>query len=164
MTYPEVLSMDQKQTVLFICQHNSGRSQIAEAYLKQLAGDYFEVESAGLEPAQDVNPIVVEVMREESIDLSAKRPQSVFELFKQGKLYNHVITVCHDSESKCPIFPGVTRRWHIPFQDPSMVEGDHETKLAKVREIRDAIKQWLLNREEDSFSSTAGGHEPSAKD
>ncbi|MBT8339542.1 MAG: arsenate reductase ArsC [Desulfatitalea sp.] len=147
--------MIQKQTVLFICQHNSGRSQIAEAYLRKISGEKYEVESAGLEPAETVNPIVVEVMQEEGIDLSKKKPQSVFELFKAGKLYNHVITVCNDSESKCPIFPGITKRWHLPFPDPSKVEGDREEKLAKVREIRDAIKQWLLNRDEEGFSQSA---------
>lgn len=161
---PGDLNMNQKQTVLFICQHNSGRSQIAEAYLKQLAGEYYEVESAGLEPTKAVNPLVVEVMLEEGIDLSRKKPQSVFELFKAGKLYNHVVTVCHDSESKCPIFPGITKRWHLAFPDPSKVEGNREEKLAKVREIRDAIKQWLLNRDEGSFLYTAGDVKLAAKD
>ncbi len=146
--------MNQKQTVLFICQHNSGRSQIAEAYLKKFSGEKYEVESAGLAPADAVNPLVVAVMQEEGIDLSKKKPQSVFELFKAGKLYDHVITVCHDSESKCPVFPGITRRWHLPFPDPSKVEGDREAKLAKVREIRDAIRQWLLNRDEEGFSQS----------
>jgi arsenate reductase len=147
--------MSKRQRVLFICQHNSGRSQIAEAYLRQIAGEAYAVESAGLEPAEAVNPLVVEVMQEEGIDLSAKKPQSVFELFKAGKLYNHVITVCHDSESKCPVFPGITKRWHIAFPDPSTVEGDHTAKLAKVREIRDAIKKWLLNRDSEGFARPA---------
>ena len=83
--------MSGKIKVLFICQHNSGRSQIAEAYLKQLGGDRFEVESAGLEPAEAVNPLVVSIMKEEGFDISGNKPQSVFELFKQGKLYDHVI-------------------------------------------------------------------------
>ncbi len=146
--------MTDKQTVLFICQHNSGRSQIAEAYLRKIAGDTVEVESAGLEPAEAVNPLVVAVMLEEGIDLSQKTPQSVFKLFKAGKLYDHVITVCHDSEDRCPIFPGITKRWHCPFPDPGLVDGDHETKLATVRDIRDAIKQWLLNRKEGDFALT----------
>lgn len=85
--------MVNKIKVLFICQHNSGRSQIAEAYLRRFYGDYFEIESAGLEPAEAVNPLVVQVMAEEGFDLSKKKPQSVFELYKQGRLYDHVITI-----------------------------------------------------------------------
>ncbi len=134
-----------KQKILFICQHNSGRSQIAEAYLKRFAGDRFEIESAGLQPAENVNPLVVEVMKEEGFDLSEKKPRSVFELFKAGKIYSHVITVCHDSENQCPIFPGITKRWHWPFPDPAKVEGSREEKLAEVRKIRDQIKEWLLS-------------------
>lgn len=144
--------MDGKTKVLFICRHNSGRSQIAEAYLKKFAGEYFEIESAGMEPAKAVNPLVVEAMKADGIDLSDKKPRSVFELFKQGRLYDHVITVCQDTESKCPIFPGITKRWHLPFPDPAKVEGGPEEKLAKVCEIRDMIKESLLNPDEDSFS------------
>ncbi len=137
--------------VLFICRHNSGRSQIAEAYLKKFGGENFHVESAGFEPAEQVNPLVVEVMQEEEIDLSAKKPQSVFGLYKQGRLFDHVITVCSDSEGECPIFPGITRRWHIPFPDPAAAAGTHEQKLAKVREIRDAIKAMILIPPEGQF-------------
>ena len=79
--------MAKKKKVLFICQHNSGRSQIAEAYLKKFYGDHFQVESAGLEPAEGVNPIVVRVMADDGFDLSDKKPQNVFELFKQGKIF-----------------------------------------------------------------------------
>ena len=137
--------MAHKPKVLIICQHNSGRSQIAAAYLKALYGDYFMIESAGLEPAAAVNSLVVKVMNEIGIDLSDKKPQSVFELFKQGKVYEHVITVCHDSESKCPIFPGITKRWHWPFPDPAAVSGTESERLGAVREIRDMIKEWLQN-------------------
>ena len=144
--------MSGKRKILFICQHNSGRSQIAEAYLRQFAGDVLEIESAGLEPGERVNPLVVEVMKEEGFDLSDKKPQDVFELFKQGKLYAHVVTVCHDSENKCPMFPGITKRWHWPFPDPAKAEGSHEEKLGQVRKIRDMIKEWLLNPPEGAFS------------
>lgn len=144
-----------KIKVLFICEHNSGRSQIAEAYLREFFGDYFEIESAGLEPAAAVNPLVVEVMKEAGFDLSRKKPQNVFELFKQGKLYDHVITVCHDSDSKCPIFPGITKRWHWPFPDPAAVEGTEAEKLDAVRKIRDQIRDWLLDSPEDTINFKA---------
>jgi arsenate reductase len=147
--------MAKKIKVLFICQHNSGRSQIAEAYLRKFYGDRFEIESAGFEPAEEVNPIVVRVMAEEGFDLSDKKPQSVFELFKQGKLYEHVITVCHDFESKCPIFPGITKRWHCPFPDPAAVKGTETEKLEKVRKIRDMIKDWLINPPENTINFNA---------
>ena len=142
----------QKISVLFICQHNSGRSQIAEAYLRKFAGEHFSVESAGLQPAEKVNPLVVAVMKEEGIDLSEKKPQSVFELFKAGKIYSHVITVCHDSENQCPIFPGITQRWHWPFPDPAKVQGTDAEKLDQVRAIREDIKKWLLEPGAGSFS------------
>jgi len=144
--------MSQIIRVLFICQHNSGRSQIAEAYLRHFAGETFEVESAGFEPTDSVNPLVIEVMKEEGFDLSDKKPQSVFELFKQGKLYQHVITVCQDGEEKCPIFPGITKRWHMPFPDPVQVSGDNIEQKQFVRNIRDNIKDWLENPPMNSFN------------
>jgi arsenate reductase len=146
------MKMDRKLRILVICQHNSGRSQIAEAYLKKFGGEHFMVESAGLQPADSVNPLVVEVMQEEGFDLSRNKPQSVFELFKQGKLYDHVITVCADTESQCPIFPGITQRWHWPFPDPAAVQGSHAEKTDQVRNIRDMIKKGLLNPPEGAFS------------
>jgi arsenate reductase len=147
--------MGDKYKVLFICQHNSGRSQIAEAYLKKFAGDRLQIESAGLQPAETVNPLVVEVMKEEGFDLSGQKPQSVFKLFQDGRLFDHVITVCHDTETQCPVFPGITKRWHMPFPDPAKAEGSHEEKIAEVRKIRDQIKAWLLKPGEGTFSFKA---------
>lgn len=147
--------MASKIKVLFICQHNSGRSQIAEAYLREIYGDHFEIESAGLEPAEAINPLVVAVMQEVGIDLSKKKPQSVFEFFKQGKVFGHVVTVCHDSESKCPLFPGITKRWHWPFPDPAAVTGIEAEKLEAVRKIRDSIKAWLLDPPENTIDFKA---------
>lgn len=127
--------------VLFVCIHNSARSQMAEAYLKKLGGPGFEVESAGFEPTT-INPLVVDVMREEGIDLSAKGTQSVFDLFKNGRVFTHVITVCDDSqESKCPIYPGMTHRLHLPFPDPGTLSGDRDEQLRQTRAIRDSIRQ-----------------------
>jgi arsenate reductase len=141
-----------RYNILFICRHNSGRSQIAEAYLKKFGGDDFHIESAGFEPAEQVDPLVVEVMKEEGIDLSRKKPQSVFELYRQGRLFDHVITVCSDSEGDCPLFPGITRRWHMPFPDPASVDGSEAEKLAQIRRIRDSIKKVILNPQEGQFN------------
>jgi len=132
------------EKVLFICVHNSARSQIAEAYLKAVGGDEFQVESAGFEPTE-IDPLVVEVMREEGIDLSGKKTQSAFDLYKEGRMFSYVITVCEESvENLCPIYPGMTHRLHLPFPDPAGVRGTHEEKLAQVREIRDRIKAVIL--------------------
>ncbi|KIX14684.1 arsenate reductase ArsC [Dethiosulfatarculus sandiegensis] len=126
--------------ILFVCTHNSARSQIAEAYLKQMAGEHFQVESAGFEPA-DLNPLAIEVMAEEGIDISHKKTQSVFNLYKTGKLYDYVITVCENGrEAECPVFPGISKRLHMPFDDPSALSGGKEERLAKIRRIRDQIK------------------------
>jgi arsenate reductase len=142
-----------KPRVLFICVHNSGRSQIAEAYLKKMAADQYEVESAGLEPAKEINPLVVEVMQEEEIDISGNKIQNVFELFKNGKLYDHVITVCDSAaEAKCPVFAGITKRWNWPFPDPAAVNGTPEEKMEKVREIREMIKEKLVETVDKGFA------------
>jgi arsenate reductase len=151
--------MSDRLKVLIICRHNSGRSQMAEAYLKRLAGDRADVASAGLEPAAAVSPLVVEVMQEEGFDLSRKKPQSVFELFKQGRLFDHVITVCSDTEEQCPLFPGITQRWHMPFPDPSKATGTREEQLAQVRTIREMIKAWLQSPAPDDFAAKVGFRE-----
>ena len=147
--------MPDQLTVLVVCRHNSGRSQIAEAYLKKLAGDGLRVESAGLEPAQAVNPLVVAAMREDGFDLSTKKPQSVFELFRKGILFDHVVTVCSDTEGQCPIYPGITQRWHMPFPDPSQATGTHEEKMEQVRAIRDMIKARLRSPGPGDFDVAA---------
>jgi arsenate reductase len=132
--------MNNKPKILFICVHNSARSQMAEAFLNDICGAEFEAQSAGLEPGT-LNPLVVEVMREVSFDLSKNKTQAVFDVFKSGQLFGYVITVCSEAEAGgCPIFPGPTQRLHWPFPDPSKVEGTHEEKLAKVRQVRNAIQ------------------------
>ncbi len=141
-----------KLRVLFICTQNSARSQMAEAFLRQFAGDSFEVESAGLEPAAEINPLVVEAMAEVGIDLAGKKPQSVFDLFKAGRIYDYVITVCDSgSEGRCPIFPGLTQRWHWPFPDPATVAGTREERLEQVRRIRDQIRQHVQRPFDEAF-------------
>lgn len=129
-----------KEKVLFVCIHNSARSQMAEELLRKLAGDRFEVESAGIEPGK-LNPVVVDVLKEEGIDISGKKTQAVMDLLKQGKLYSYVITVCDEtSAERCPLFPGQAKRLHWGFTDPSKFEGTWEEKLAKTRAVRDDIK------------------------
>jgi arsenate reductase len=133
-----------KRKVLFICVHNSARSQMAEAFLKKYGGNRFEVESAGLEPGK-LNPVVVEVMKEVGIDISQNKTKSVFVFFKQGKLYHYVITVCDESQSEqCPIFPGVSKKLHWGFADPSGFTGSMEDKLKHTREVRDKIKDQII--------------------
>jgi arsenate reductase len=129
-----------KSNVLFICIHNSARSQMAEAWLNQICGDFFSTESAGLEPGT-LNPFVVRAMQEVGIDISKKETRAVFDVFKAGKLFSHVITVCHEtSAERCPIFAGITKRLHWSFPDPSTLTGTDEEKMAGVRKIRDEIR------------------------
>lgn len=129
--------------VLFICEHNSARSQMAEAFLKRLGAHDFAVESCGLE-AGTLNPLVVDVMAEIGYDLQGKTTQMALDLFKQGRSYDVVITVCSQKASEaCPLFPGRVLRRSWPFADPSRVEGDREVQLKAVREIRDQIKRQV---------------------
>ena len=114
-----------KKRVLFICIHNSARSQMAEALLNQLCGEEFEAQSAGLEPGR-LNPLVVEAMAEVGIDISKKGTQSVDDVLRSGRTFAYVITVCDEtSAEKCPVFPGPTQRLHWGFQDPSVLTGTH---------------------------------------
>ena len=132
-----------KRKVLFICVHNSARSQIAEAWVNHICGDFFDAQSAGLEPGT-LNPLAVQVMHETGIDISHKETRAVFDVFKTGQLFAYVLTVCDEtSAEKCPIFPGPTKRLHWSFPDPSTVTGTKEEKLRQVREIRDEIRQKI---------------------
>lgn len=132
-----------KVKVLFICVHNSARSQMAEAWLNQICGQFFEAQSAGLEPGA-LNPFAVEVMHEVGIDISQKKTQAVFDVFKSGQFFAYVITVCDEtSAEKCPIFPGPAKRLHWSFADPSAVTGTRDEKLARVRQIRDDIRRTI---------------------
>ena len=129
-----------KKKVLFICVHNSARSQMAEAFLNLICPDYFEAHSAGLEP-RALNPLAVEAMREVGVDISGKKTQAVFDVFKTGEFFLFVITVCDEtSAERCPIFPGVTQRLHWSFPDPAALCGTHDERLEGVRKIRDQIR------------------------
>lgn len=132
--------------VLFICSHNTGRSQMAEAILRKLGGAQFEVTSAGLDPGSQVNHLVLYVMKEEGIDLSYKKPQSAFNLFKESRLFTHVITVCDAAtDAKCPIYPGISKRLNWPFPDPEAVTGTQAEQIEQVRSIRDDICKKIID-------------------
>src|SRR6266481_5540651 len=132
-----------KKKVLFICVHNSARSQMAAALLNNQCGEYFEAKSAGLEPGT-LNPLAVEALGEIGIDISKNKTQAVFDAFKSGELFAYVITVCDESEAKgCPIFPGVTTRLHWSFPDPSQFAGSPTEKMEQTREVRDKIENQI---------------------
>jgi arsenate reductase len=134
----------EKKSVLFVCVHNSARSQMAQALLNKLAGDRFEAESAGLE-AGTLNPLAVEAMAEVGLDISRNATRKAFDVFKSGKRFHYVITVCDAvNAQKCPVFPNTLQFLHWSFPDPSELQGTHEEKMKEVRKIRDAIKERLL--------------------
>ena len=132
-----------KRSVLFVCIHNSARSQMAEAFLKQLGKENFEAESAGIEPGI-LNPVVVKVMMEAGIDISQHATKDVFSLFLQGKKYDAVVTVCDAaSAERCPVFPGSVKRLAWSFTDPSQFKGSEEDILTQTRQVRDEIKSKI---------------------
>jgi arsenate reductase (thioredoxin) len=126
--------------VLFICIHNSARSQMAEAFLNAACPDECVAESAGLEPGV-LNPLAVETMKEVGIDISGNTTQSVFDVFKSGRIFTHVVTVCDDASAEaCPVFPGIVERIHWSIPDPAALTGTHDERLGAVRVIRDSIR------------------------
>lgn len=139
--------MMDKKKVLFICIHNSARSQMAEAFVNEYGKGKFIAESAGLEPG-NLNPFVVDAMMEKGIDISKNKTKSVFDFYKEGRLYNYVVTVCDESNAeKCPVFPGNAKKMHWGFPDPSSFKGTVEEKIDFTRKVRDMIevkvKEWL---------------------
>ncbi len=133
-----------KIKVLFLCIHNSARSQMAEAYLNKFGGGLYHVESAGLE-AGVLNPFAVKAMQEDGIDISQNKTKDVFQFFKEGRRYNYVVTVCDEaSASRCPIFPGIHKKINWSFEDPSSFTGDDTDRLKKTIAVRDTIKNAVL--------------------
>ena len=131
--------------VLFLCVHNSARSQMAEAYMKKFGGDDFISDSAGLEHGT-LNPLAVEVMKEDGIDISNNTTHGVFDYFKEGKIFQYVVTVCDkEASDRCPIFPGMNEKINWSFPDPSKFTGTHEEKLEQTRKVRDLIKQAVID-------------------
>lgn len=133
-----------KKKVLFVCVHNSARSQMAEAFLNYLGENDFIAESAGLEPGK-LNPYVVTVLKEIGIDISGKETNDVFNFYREGRIYDYVITVCDETAGeRCPLFPGISERLHWSFEDPSALKGTDEEILLRVRIIRDKIKNQII--------------------
>lgn len=139
-------------SILFVCIHNSARSQMAEAFLNKYGKDRFQAESAGIEPGK-LNPNVIRVMQEVGIDLTKKGTQGVFDLFREGKLFKAVITVCDAaSAERCPIFPGPVKRVAWSFADPSSFKGTPEETLDFTRKLRDEIEKTIIGFVEQASS------------
>ena len=141
-----------KPRVLFLCTHNSARSQMAEAFLRALAGERFGVASAGTE-ATRVHPLAIQAMREVGIDLAGHTSKSLVGFVEQP--WDYVITVCDSANERCPVFPGRTTRIHWSFDDPSQATGTDEDRLETFRRVRDQIharlRQWLEHLEEPAL-------------
>jgi len=129
--------MTTRAKVLFVCTHNSARSQMAEGLLNRLGASRFEVRSAGTEPGA-LHPLAVQVMAEEGIDISGGHAKSL-DAFLQGA-FDYVITVCDDANEACPVFPNARHRLHWSFPDPSRAEGTAEERFAVFRAVRDAVR------------------------
>ena len=133
-----------KARVLFLCTHNSARSQMTEGFLRSLDGDRFEVASAGTE-ARGVNPLAVRVMAEVGIDISGQCSKTLDRFL--DKRWDYVVTVCDSANEACPVFPRAATRLHLSFDDPSAVRGTEDERLAVFRRVRDEIKTriagWL---------------------
>jgi len=127
--------------VLFVCEHNSARSQMAEAFLKALAPGRFDVQSAGISPG-NLNPLAITAMGEIGIDISMNRTKSADELLSRDEKFDIINTVCDPAAKSCPVFPGA-RIFNWSFEDPSKVTGTAEERLSTMRKIRDEIQQKL---------------------
>ena len=129
-----------KSRVLFLCTHNSARSQMAEGLLRAMAGERFEVQSAGTEQTR-VHPLAIRAMAERGIDISGHRSKVYVDLVAER--WDYVITVCDQAGERCPLFPGPARRIHWSFEDPSAATGSEAERLATFRRVRDAIRDRL---------------------
>lgn len=144
-----------KRSVLFVCVHNSARSQIAEEYLRRYGSDLFAVESAGLEPGK-INPVVAASLREEGIEIGDKETRSVVDVYRQGRTFDYVITVCsRKAERNCPAFPGPVHRLAWPFPDPARFEGGAAEVAKKVAALKEEIREAVLQFIADARSAAA---------
>jgi arsenate reductase (thioredoxin) len=131
-----------KQRVLFLCTHNSCRSQMAEALANHYLADRCEACSAGTE-ATRVNPLAARVLAELGINISLHRSKTLSEF--EGQKFDHVVTLCGDANETCPLFIGGTQRIHRGFDDPSRLKGSEEAVLPEFRRVRDEIKNWITD-------------------
>ena len=143
------------KTVLFICSHNSARSQIAEAFLNNLCGDRYQAKSAGVTPSQ-INPYVAMAMAEIGFDLSKNRSKSLLEF--KGQNFDVVVTVCDLTREACPFFPGEIEL-NKSFPDPDQFKGSDEEVLSQVRILRDEINRWI----EETFCKASSLNQPKLK-
>ena len=145
-----------KRRVLFLCTHNSARSQMAEGFLRALAGERFDAASAGTE-ARGVNPLAVRAMAEAGVDISRHTSKTLDRFV--GERWDHVITVCDGANEACPVFPAASARLHWSFDDPSAAGGTEAERLAVFRRVRDQIKatieSWLARQPRTADSATA---------
>lgn len=130
-----------KRSVLFVCTHNSARSQMAEGLLRDLFGTHYDVASAGTEPGA-VHPLAVEAMREIGVDLSGHTSKSIDDA-TAGRSYDIVVTVCDSARESCPYLPALDRNLHHAFRDPSAAQGSREDRLRIFRTVRDEIAEWI---------------------
>lgn len=132
-----------KKSILFVCIHNSARSQMAEAFINSKYPEKYEADSAGIEPGK-LNQLVVESMKEKGIDISENKTKSVEEILKTGKSYDFVITVCEkEAAEKCPVFPGNGKRIQWWFPDPSKFTGTDSQKISEIGKVRDEIENEI---------------------
>jgi arsenate reductase len=137
---PKERHMPHKQRVLFICTHNSARSQMAEGLLRHLAGERFETFSAGT-VATRVHPLAIAAMQEKGIDISRHASEHLDKYM--ALKFDYVITVCDNAKEACPYFPTSGTQWHWSFEDPSAATGTEEERLQKFREVREQIEQKI---------------------
>ena len=131
-----------KTQILFLCTHNSCRSQMAEALANHLLGDRCQAFSAGTESTR-VNPLAAQVLSELGVDTSLLRSKTMDEF--SGQSFDHVVTLCGDANEKCPLFFGGVKRLHQGFEDPSRLSGSEEDLLPEFRRVRDQIKKWIVD-------------------
>jgi len=142
----------EREKVIFLCTGNSCRSQMAEGFIRHLAGDRLDAYSAGLEP-RDLHPLAVTVMAERGIDISGQRSKSI-EIFLGRETFHHAIFVCRNAEDNCPsVYPFALKKYSWPFDDPAALTGDEVTILNGFRHIRDEIEKkivaWLAELNQD---------------
>ncbi len=130
-----------KKKILFVCTHNSARSQLAEGLVNSICSNKYQAFSAGSTPTE-VNPLAIETLKEIGIDITGHYSKNIIKF--EDQYFDYVITVCNNAKDTCPFFPGAKEYIHKSFEDPSSVEGNSEEKLNAFRETRDEIKEWIL--------------------